>query len=112
MYGIPSWKFKRAYCAHSVMDGWMDGGQIWIAVERRSSESSKDVMSISVSHPIWKEEIMLSKMKYQNQNGRQYGIVTQVAIHISSTEYINRQNRRVMSGAEEEEAAESHHKGR
>ncbi|MGA8914014.1 MAG: hypothetical protein WB443_14275 [Nitrososphaeraceae archaeon] len=57
------------------MIGWMDGGQICIALERSSGESSKDVMSISVSHLIWKEEIMLSKMKYQNQNGRQYGIL-------------------------------------
>ena len=57
-------------------DGWMDGGQIWIALERSSSESSKDVMSVSVTHLVWKEEIMLSKMeKYQNQNGRQYGIL-------------------------------------
>ena len=39
------------------MIGWMDGGQIWIALERSSSESNKDVMSISVSHLIWKEEI-------------------------------------------------------
>jgi len=54
----------------------MDGGQIWIALERSSSESSKDVMSVSVTHLVWKEEIMLSKMeKYQNQNGRQYGIL-------------------------------------
>jgi hypothetical protein len=70
---------------------WMDDGQIWIALERSSSESSKDVMSISVSHLIWKEEIMPSKMKYQNQNGRQYGILTQkVAIH---TYFIMRRQR-------------------
>jgi hypothetical protein len=48
----------------------MDGGQIWIALEISSGVSSKGVMSISVSHLIWKEEIMLSKMKYQSQNGR------------------------------------------
>jgi hypothetical protein len=48
-------------------------------------------MSISVSHLIWKEEIMLSKMKYQNQNGRQYCILTQkVAIH---TYFIMRRQR-------------------
>jgi hypothetical protein len=52
------------------MIGWMDGGQIWIALERSSGESSKDVTSVSVTHLVWKEEIMLSKMeKYQNQNG-------------------------------------------
>ena len=70
------------------MIGWMDGGQICIALERSSGESSKDVTSVSVTHLVWKEEIMLSKMKYQNQNGRQYGILTQkVAIHhISSME--------------------------
>ena len=73
------------------MDGWMDGGQIRIALERSSSESSKGVMSISVKHLIWKEEIMHSKMKYQNQNGRQYGILTQkVAIH---TYFIMRRQR-------------------
>jgi hypothetical protein len=56
------------------MTGWMDGGQIWIALERSSGESSKDVTSVSVTHLVWKEEIILSKMeKYQNQNGRQYG---------------------------------------
>ena len=27
------------------MDGWMDGGQIWIALERSSGESSKDMTS-------------------------------------------------------------------
>lgn len=69
------------------MIGWMDGGQICIALERSSGESSKDVTSVSVTHLVWKEEIMRSKMKYQNQNGRQYGILTQkVAIHISSME--------------------------
>jgi hypothetical protein len=53
-----------------MMDGWMDGRQIWIALERSSGESSKDVTSVSVTHLVWKEEIMLSKMeKYQNQNG-------------------------------------------
>ena len=31
------------------MDGWMDGGQIRIALESSSVVSSKDVMSISVS---------------------------------------------------------------
>jgi len=51
-------------------DGWMDGGQIWIALERSSDISSKDMTSVSVSHLIWKEEIMRSKReKYQNQNG-------------------------------------------
>jgi len=44
-------------------DGWMDGGQIWIALERRSDMSSKDMTSVSVSHLIWKEEIMRSKME-------------------------------------------------
>jgi hypothetical protein len=64
------------------MDGWMDGGQIRIALKSSSGVSSEDVMSISVSHLIWKEEIMLSKMKYQNQNGRQYDILNKkVAIH-------------------------------
>ena len=31
------------------MDGWMDSGQIRIALESSSVVSSKDVMSISVS---------------------------------------------------------------
>jgi len=44
-------------------DGWMDGGQIWIALERSSDISSKDMTSVSVSHLIWKEEIMRSKME-------------------------------------------------
>jgi hypothetical protein len=57
------------------MIGWMDGEQIWIALESSSGVSSKDVLAISVSHLIWKEEICFSKMKYQNQNGRQYGIL-------------------------------------
>jgi hypothetical protein len=39
----------------------MDGGQIRIALESSSGVSSKDVMSVSVSHLIWKEEIMRSK---------------------------------------------------
>jgi hypothetical protein len=56
-------------------DGRMDGGQIRIALKSSSGVSSKDVTSVSVSsHLIWKEEIMRSKMKYQNQNDRQYGI--------------------------------------
>ena len=67
-----------SWIGRRMMDGWMDGGHIWIALERSSSESSKDVMSISVSHLIWKEEIMLSKMKYQNQNGI---LNKKVAIH-------------------------------
>ena len=79
----------------------MDGRQIWIALERSSGESSKDVMSISVSHLIWKEEIMLSKMKYQNQNGI---LNKKVAIHrffsLSNIRKIGK-NRRVMPGAEE-----------
>jgi len=51
--------------------GWMDGRQIWIASGSNSGVSSKNVMSVSVSHLIWKEEIMRSKTeKYQNQNGR------------------------------------------
>jgi hypothetical protein len=49
----------------------MDGRQIWIALERSSGESSKDVTSVSVTHLVWKEEIMRSKgEKYQNQNGK------------------------------------------
>jgi hypothetical protein len=54
-----------------LTDGWMDGGQIWIVLESRSSVSSKDVTSVSVGHLIWKEEIMRSKMeKYQKQTGK------------------------------------------
>ena len=51
------------------MIGWMDGGQICIALERSSGKSSKDVTSVSVTHLVWKEEIMHSKVKDQNQNG-------------------------------------------
>jgi hypothetical protein len=35
-------------------DGWMNGGQIWIALESSSGVSSKDVTSVSVSHLIWR----------------------------------------------------------
>jgi hypothetical protein len=53
------------------MDRWIDGGQIWIALGSNSGVSNKHMMSVSVSHLIWKEEIMRSKReKYQNQNGR------------------------------------------
>ena len=48
----------------------MDGGQIWIALESSGGVSSKDVTSVSVTHVVWEEEIMRSKMEnYQNQNG-------------------------------------------
>jgi hypothetical protein len=86
-----------------MMEGWIDGGQIRIALESSSGGgvSSKDVMSISVSHLIWEEEIMRSKMdKYQNQNG----ILNKKLqfIHISSMEHTSiGKNRRVMPGAEE-----------
>jgi len=47
--------------------GRMDGWQIWIALGSNSGVSNKDMTSVSVSHLIWKEEIMRSKMeKYQN----------------------------------------------
>jgi hypothetical protein len=75
-----------------MMEGWIDGGQIMIALESSSGVSSKDVMSISVSHLIWKEEIMNAFKNGQVQEPKRH-INKKVAIHtyfIHGT-YINRQ---------------------
>ena len=66
------------------MIGWMDGGQICIALERSSGESSKDVTSVSVTHLVWKEEIMRSKMKTRTKTAGICILTQKVAIHISS----------------------------